>query len=161
MQRVMYIAIAALFVLAGCNALESEQDKKVKAKLIGTWLSEYRTNHEEEVREVVSILVDGQFRMERVIANGGGSPSREMRVGSWYLTDGLYKLRTEEIDDKKLSSRDYFYFTCKIESLDETQLLCKNNALRFEHRQTRVPANYTLSYMQMDTDNFSALHLYS
>lgn len=139
------MSVAVLPCLTACLSFESAEDKELKTKMIGSWFSEYKTPTEDAVRELVTLEANGKFSMDVVTENGTGTAVRERRAGSWFITDRLYKLRIEQIDDRKLQPSNYRYFTCRIESLDQNQLSCKNDVLHFEHIQKRVATNYNLS----------------
>lgn len=107
--------------LAGCDALESPEDAKAKNALVGSWYMEYKDPSERPVKSVVTLTDDGHFTSrERV-----GDEAKEGRsAGPWFVTEGLLKFQTVEIDGKKLGRNDMLFATCKLGDMTSRDFVC-------------------------------------
>ena len=140
-MRLVPLVCALLASMYGCS-LESAEDTKVKAALAGSWHYEYKDPSERHVRGIYSLAEGGTFRGRERVA---GEPREEGSSGPWYVTDGLLKLQTVEVDGRKLGTRETMFFTCKVQDLSSKQFDCLlvdgNRKLTFR----KVPHDYALS----------------
>jgi hypothetical protein len=144
MRKLLSLLIASL-LLAGCEDLAAESDKATKKLVVGHWLVEADDSHDGSmVREHVVHTEDGKFALERMIIAKDGLISRETEGGSWFITAGLYKMRTETVAGKPLGNAHFLYSTCRIETLSESEIVCKNDVNQWLKKQRRVPDNFKL-----------------
>ena len=137
-QIVCYLLCAV--ALAGCDALESPQDAKAKAALVGSWYMEYKDANERPVKSVVTLTDDGHFTSrERV-----GDETKESRsAGPWFVTEGLLKFQTVEIDGRKLGRNDMLFATCKLAEMTTRDFMCSQvSGGKFTFR--RVQSDFAL-----------------
>jgi hypothetical protein len=135
------VAVSLLVVIAGCDGLGSQEDAKAKETLVGSWYNEAKDSSERQIKTVVTLTAVGTFSARERIT---GEPNEEKSSGPWYVTDGLLKLQTNEIDGKKLGTRETQFFTCKLVDLNPKDFACvqANGARRFLFR--KVPDDYAL-----------------
>ena len=136
------IAVLLLVVIAGCDSLSSQEDVKAKETLVGSWYNETKDASERQIRTVFTLTAAGTFSARERIT---GEPNEEKSSGPWYVTDGLLKLQTNEIDGKKLGTLESLFFTCKLVDLNSREFACvqANGGRRFLF--LRVPSDYALS----------------
>ena len=140
--RMKCVAVLLLAVIAGCDGLGSQEDIKAKETLVGSWYNETKDASERQIKTVFTLTAAGTFTaLERIT----GEPNEEKSSGPWYVTDGLLKLQTTEIDGKKLGTREMLFFTCKLVDLHPKDFACVqvNGALRLMFR--KVPDDFALS----------------
>lgn len=140
--RMKYVVVLLLVVIAGCDSLGSQEDAKAKETLVGSWYNEAKDASERQIKTVFTLTAAGTFSARERIT---GEPNEEKSSGPWYVTDGLLKLQTNEIDGKKLGTRETLFFTCKLVDLHPRDFACvqANGARRFVFR--KVPDDYALS----------------
>jgi len=139
-----YVAVLLLLSAAvvGCDGLDSKEDVKAKEILIGSWYSEDKDASEREIKTVTTLDASGTFSSRERIT---GEPNEEKSSGPWYVTDGLLKLQTNEIDGRKLGTLESLFFTCKLVDLSPKDFACvqANGNRRFVFR--RVSHDFALS----------------
>lgn len=120
-RQIVFCLLCAA-ALAGCDALESPEDAKAKVALIGSWYMEYKDASERPVKSVVTLTDDGHFTSRERI----GDEVKEGRsAGPWFVTDGLLKFQTVELDGKKLGRNDMLFATCKLAEVTSRDFVCK------------------------------------
>ncbi|WP_431098867.1 hypothetical protein [Polaromonas aquatica] len=129
-------------VIVGCDGLDSKEDAKAKETLVGSWYNETKDPSERQIKTVFTLTSAGTFSARERIT---GEPNEEKSSGPWYVTDGLLKLQTNEIDGKKLGTLESLFFTCKLVDLNSREFACvqANGGRRFLF--LRVPSDYALS----------------
>jgi hypothetical protein len=140
--RMKRVAVLLLAVIAGCDSLGSQEDVKAKETLVGTWYNETKDASDRQIKTVFTLTAAGTFSARERIT---GEPNEEKSSGPWYVTDGLLKLQTTEIDGKKLGTREMLFFTCKLVDLHPKDFACvqANGALRLMFR--KVSDDFALS----------------
>ena len=110
--------------------------------LVGSWYSEAKDSSERQIKTVFTLTAAGTFSARERIT---GEPNEEKSSGPWYVTDGLLKLQTNEIDGKKLGTRETLFFTCKLVDLHPRDFACvqADGSRRFLFR--KVPDDFALS----------------
>lgn len=128
--------------LTACDALDSEADVKTKETLLGSWYFDYKDSSERLFKNVVTLTDGGTFSAREQIS---GESREEKSSGLWYVTDGIFKLQTNEIDGKKLGTRSMLFFTCKLSDVRSKEFVCdqENGKYRFNFR--RVLSDFSLS----------------
>ncbi|WP_411884754.1 hypothetical protein [Polaromonas sp. YR568] len=138
-----HVAVLILFsvVVVGCEGLDSQEDAKAKEALIGSWYNEAKDSNERQIKAVIALDASGTFSARELIM---GEPNEEKSSGPWYVTEGLLKLQTNEIDGKKLGTRESRFFTCKLVDLNPKDFACvqANGNRRFVFR--RVSSDFAL-----------------
>ena len=129
-------------VIVGCEGLDSPEDAKAKETLVGSWYNETKDASEREIKMVVTLDASGTFSARERIT---GEAREEKSSGPWYVTEGLLKLQTNEIDGRKLGTRESLFFTCKLVDLHPKDFACvqANGNRRFLFR--RVSSDFALS----------------
>ena len=107
--------------VAGCDGFESPKDAKAKEALVGSWYMEYKDSSERQIKTVVTLTDAGTFFSRERISD---DPKEEKSSGPWFVTDGLLKLQTVEIDGKKQGRNDMLFFTCKLAELTSRDFVC-------------------------------------
>lgn len=139
------VALVASVVLLGCEQLASDQDREAKAKVVGHWLREVDSEHDAVLmREHIVHTADGKFVLERMVASKDGTVTREHESGVWFVTAGLYKMRTEYIGREHLPPTQQLYSTCTIQSLSTEAIVCINEVDKWTKHQRRVPNDFKL-----------------
>ncbi len=141
MNRVAVLLLLSV-VFAGCDGLDSREDARAKQTLIGSWYYEDKDLSERQIKTVVTLAASGAFSARERVT---GEPNEEKSSGPWYVTEGLLKLQTNEIDGKKLGTLDSLFFTCKLTDLNSKEFACVqaggNRRLTFR----RVQSDFALS----------------
>lgn len=139
------VTFALALGLAGCEQMARDQDKATKQQLVGHWLLEADAGRENALlREHIVHSADGKFSLERMLVGKDGVVRRENESGSWFVTEGLYKLRIEYIGREQLPNSKQLYSTCKIESLSPEKMVCVNAVDRWTKEQRRVSNDFKL-----------------
>jgi hypothetical protein len=119
-HRIVYCLLCTL-ALAACDALESPEDTKAKSDLVGSWYLEYKDPSERPIKSVVTLTKDGQFTSRERI---GDETTESRSSGPWFVTAGLLKFQTVEIDGKKLGRNDMLFATCKLGEMTSRDFVC-------------------------------------
>lgn len=119
-RRLVFCWLCAM-ALAGCDALESPEDSKAKSDLVGSWYLEYKDSSERPIKSVVTLTEDGQFTSRERI---GDETTESRSSGPWFVTAGLLKFQTVEIDGKKLGRNGMLFATCKLEEMTSRDFVC-------------------------------------
>jgi len=146
-DRKWTIVVWALLVagVVGCQAMESESDKKHKANLVGAWYSEAKDpDSEAKIDALIVLRSDGKFTTTRRLTEPGHPVQVDNEAGEWYVTDSLYKRRTDSLNGKVLGRAQQSYATCRIESVSPSDLRCVNDVSQYTFTQRRVPADFKL-----------------
>ena len=131
------IALACcLFV--GCDSLEDESDKKAKALLVGSWYVEHSEGGTHLLQAFTTHRADGSFASKSKERLSDRPVLQVLESGSWYVTGGLYKLRSEYIDGRGLPAGDWTYFTCRITSIDEKSMTCIDDRKKITLKHVKV-----------------------
>lgn len=138
-RRLAFCWLCAM-ALAGCDALESPEDSKAKSDLVGSWYLEYKDPSERPIKSVVTLTEDGQFTSRERI---GDETTESRSSGPWFVTAGLLKFQTVEIDGKKLGRNDMLFATCKLAEMTSRDFVCTQvSGGRFTFR--RVQSDFAL-----------------
>ena len=128
--------------MVGCDSLDSPADTQAKEMLRGSWYQEFKDPSERQIRSVVILAESGTFSARERIS---GEPHEEQSSGPWYVTEGLLKLQTTEIDGKKLGIREMLFFTCKLVDVTSKQFTCEQEGGKRKFTFQRVQSDYALS----------------
>ena len=120
MKRAVVMLLLSVAIV-GCSGFDSEEDAKAKEALIGSWYNEAKDSSGREFKYVVTLDASGTFSARE---RATGEPTEEKSAGPWYVTESLLKLHTNEIDGKKLGTRDSRFFTCKLVELNSREFAC-------------------------------------
>jgi hypothetical protein len=132
-------------LLQGCDDPTAVRDNELKATLIGHWLREADSElNGMMIRERISHSPDGKFVVERIKIDSTGAATREEESGSWFVTAGLYKMRTEFVGRKQLNTAEQLYSTCTIQKLSTEELVCVNYVDKWTKNQRRIADDFRL-----------------
>jgi hypothetical protein len=122
MRALVAVPIAAC-LLWGCDVPASREDSELKTALAGTWSYEFKDVHERAIKGVVDLGERGTFTV-REKTYGVENPPEEKSSGEWHVTEGLLKLKTNQIDGRPLGTVQTLYFTCKVGSISKSEFTC-------------------------------------
>jgi len=114
--RESLLVVAALAAtLAACDgvapSLESEADAKAKATLVGIWFSKYEEVDDAPDQTVtvhgwLTLDPDGKWKEQFRGYYPDGRIASGARAGSWFVTDGVFKLRVEWLNGNNVHKND-------------------------------------------------------
>jgi hypothetical protein len=120
---------------------DSPTDKAARSSLKGSWYVEHKTPSDMLIKQVVVLSESGTFtKSEKIDA----LPLQASGTGNWYITEGLFKLHTNQMNGQKLGSLDSQYSTCKIEGAISSQFVCQYAGEKEPRKFTRVQQGYLL-----------------
>ena len=73
--------------------------------------------------ELVEHADNGTFTVREKIY-GVENPPEERSSGEWYVTEGLLKLKMNEVDGRRLGTLETLYFTCKLGAVSKSEFTC-------------------------------------
>lgn len=149
-MRLALSAVAALLLttlstmLVGCDMPQAPDDARLKAALTGTWFYESRDAQQQLVKGLVNQAEDGTFTLRKKVF-ATADPLETKSAGTWYITAGLLKLFTNEVDGKKYGTLKLSYFTCRVTRWSSKDFSCTNDVSRQTYEYKRVGADFDLS----------------
>lgn len=139
----MALAIA-LGLLVSCDLPQAPEDLQLKAALTGTWFYETLDAQQRVVKGVVNQTEDGVFILRKKVFVSS-DPTEIKSAGTWYVTAGLLKLFTSEVDGKKYGTLKLSYFTCRVTRWSSKDFSCTNDITQQTFEYKKVGADFDLS----------------
>lgn len=123
-------------LLHGCGDTGSPDDARARARLEGRWTYEFRDTHERPVVGTLTLAPSGVF---------SGTEQRqgeaeEASSGEWFVTAGLFKLKTTRSQGRPLGSFQMLFFTCRLVVLERSVFDCLDQRAGITYRFRRVAA---------------------
>ena len=134
-------AFLITLLLAGCDALDSPTDQATKIALKGSWYVEFKDPSERRIKYLVNLVESRAFTAKQQV---DGESQEESSSGVWHVTEGLLKLRTNEIAGRKLGTLDSAYLTCKLGEIGASEFSCEHGNEKFKLRFRRVPSDFKI-----------------
>lgn len=130
------IALLAAGMLAAC---EDSQTRGVKARLVGTWISESK-EHGGVAQRALTLQADGRVKeVVRIIAPNGASDLNS-RDGEWFFDGVNLKRKYTYVDGRPLTNAHFIYETHELKSVTASELVAGSNVGRGELRFKREGA---------------------
>ena len=140
----IFALAAPLALLTGCDTAPAPEDAQLKAALAGTWFYQHRDARQQLVKGVLSQTEDGTFTLRKKVF-ATADPPEIKSAGSWYITAGLLKLFTSEVDGKKYGTLKLSYFTCRVTRWSSKDFSCTNDVTQKTFEYKKVGADFDLS----------------
>jgi hypothetical protein len=135
------LAITAI----GCTACTSERDAELARRMQGSWHVEHRIDAGTTYRMVGDNRADGAFVMRARVYKEGSAPADHQESGTWSIVDGLYRIRTLEVNGTRVPAFNAAYYeTYEILSLDPGELVYRNTRDGVTYRARRVGSEHRL-----------------
>jgi hypothetical protein len=137
-----YINAFMLLALTGCDMFDTPVDNAAKISLRGNWYVEHQIPSGLRIKQVFELSESGTFTKSEKIDN---LPLLANGSGNWYITEGLLKLHTNQMNGQKLGSLDSQYSTCKIEGAISSEFFCQYAGDKEPRKYVRVQKGFLLN----------------
>ncbi|MBN9409662.1 MAG: hypothetical protein J0H69_10980 [Burkholderiales bacterium] len=134
-RRVTATLLAAA-ALAACGVQDSPADAAHKRQLEGAWRYESRDAVGQPIEGTLRLGVTGVFSgTERVASN-----PEEQYSGEWFVTAGLFKLKTTRSGGERLGTAQTGFFTCALLAVEADAFACDHTLGGRTYRFVRLSA---------------------
>lgn len=123
-------------VLHGCGGAGSPEDARARTRLEGRWSYEFRDAGTRPVVGTLTLAPSGVFSGTEQREGEG----EEVSSGEWFVTDGLFKLKTTRSQGRPLGSFQMLFFTCRLVALEPAGFDCLDQRAGISYRFRRVGA---------------------
>lgn len=137
MARALFLSIAALFLVAGCENADSLRIEETRSKLVGTWLREDGTDGEKSPR-LLYLGADGKFVDSISMSNSEGRIERTELSGEWSYDGKSLKRRFLQDNGRQFSGGRMRYATFTLVSAETSEFVVNDNIVGREVRYRRT-----------------------
>ena len=126
MARALFLSIAALFLVAGCENADSLRIEETRSKLVGTWLRDDGTDGEKSLR-LLYLGADGKFVDSISMSNSEGRIERTELSGEWSYDGKSLKRRFLQENGRQFSGGRMRYATFTLVSAETSEFVVNDN----------------------------------
>ncbi|MDB5929171.1 MAG: hypothetical protein JWR60_878 [Polaromonas sp.] len=142
-MRYLSTLLIPVTALCGCDMLVSSEDAKLKASLTGSWAYESKGTQGRSLRGLLEQAENGTFTLTEKLY-GVETPMAQKSAGEWHITQGLHKLRTTQIDGRRLGTSQMLYATCRIGEVTKFGFFCNDQIAKVTYLYNRVEEGSSL-----------------
>lgn len=137
MARTLFLSIAALLLLAGCENADSSRMEETRNKLVGTWLREDGSDGDNS-RRVLYLGANGKFVDSISRSTSEGRMERTEFSGEWSYDGKNLKRRFLQENGRQFSGGRIRYATFALVSAQASEFVVNDNIVGREVRYRKT-----------------------
>ena len=133
------LAILAGVCVLGCSP--DDATKKRTSEFVGRWEGRYSSGNEWTYRYLIERKADGSYQLQTFRVVGDRLLASETESGRWFVQEGSYKAKAEEIDGRPASAMNtatYQVFSVREVRPDSIRLTHSLSGIQFVERRVAL-----------------------